>query len=838
MFTKKFEPVQTGPIRGTTAASRFHDMPMNFIPNHGQSKAPSLYYSREANSAIHFNRDEILFAFVKPAHHHSSPDPKTLFPESQNNSTKDLGLLLSLRFIEANPGVAILAEQEGTARVNFFSGQEPSKWFTGIPVYHQISYRNLWPGIDMQLKGKKGQIKYEFRVQPGADINLIRLSYAGADNVILDEKGNLQIQSCVGTMTDFAPFCYQVINGKKVEVAGEFFLDHTASSESVHGFCISEDYDPAYSLVIDPGLDYSTYLGGNQNDEGRSIAVDSSGYAYVSGATFSGDFPTTPGVFQLDNAGAYDAFITKMDTSGVSLIWSTYLGGSGVDMANALVLDSALNVIVGGMTTSPDFPVTAIPSSPLINTSPFLTKLNPAGDSLIWSLAYGGDGFDYIFSLALDSDEDVYIAGETTSTNLPVTPGAVQPIISGMNDGYLMKIDKDASTIVYCTYLGGSGMDSCQSLAVDSDKNTYVCGVTLSNDFPVTPGAYRTLFAGDTCGFISKLNSDATALIYSTYLGGSIHDESRSITTDSDNFAYVCGYSNSPDFPTTPGAYQETLQAFFDVTVTKLNQDGSDLVWSTFIGGSTGDDQGLAILLDNDGNVYVTGSTNSLDFPVSPDAYQISYGGNTDVFLIKLNADGSSLLYSTFLGGLNQDIAQGIAMDDLGNVYLTGVTFSENFPVTPGAFQEIMPGFMGFSDGFVTKFNFQVPMLPGGIYRLVRYVINTGDDFPDDAQQYDADFFLVPDDRKVIHGTVRFPDGTPVPAAVVKFFKMLNPADDPETTCDLESIGHAITDDCGQFLLGPLPADVNVIIKVFFLQNASAFGTPIPYIGTATPIDP
>ncbi len=839
MFTNKFEPVQEGSLCNTTIANGAKDIPMSFIPNKGQSKIPSLYYSRGANSAVHFNKDEIFFAFIKPSHQHASLQPQTWNSKTNSSSAaQDMGLVLSMRFIDANPGVSILAEQECGTRVNFFSGQDPSKWFTGIPVYQQINYRDLWPGINMTLIGRKGQIKYEFIAKPGADINNIRLSYNGADDIILDEKGNLQIHSCIGTITDYAPICYQTINGKQVELTGRFVLEKTSDNEYVYGFSISQEYDPSYSLVIDPGLDYSTYLGGTDNDQGRAIAVDSSGYAYISGATFSDNFPTTPGSFQPANAGAYDAFITKMDTSGSSLVWSTYLGGSGVDMANAMVLDTALNVIVGGMTTSTNFPVTVVPP-PLVNTSAFLTKINSTGDSLIWSLAFGGDGFDYLYSLALDSDEDIYAAGETSSTNLPVTPGAVQPTLGGMSDGYIIKINSAASAIVYWTYLGGSNVDACKSLAVDADKNAYLCGFTLSNDFPVTAGAYQSVIAGDTCGFVTKINVDATSLLYSTYLGGSIHDQSTSITIDSNRFAYICGYSNSPDFPTTPGVYQDVLQGYFDATVTKLNQNGSNLVWSTFIGGSTGDDQGLGILLDAYSNVYVAGSTNSLNFPVTPDAYQSFYAGNTDAFLSKLNSTGSSLLYSTFLGGLNQDIAQGMALDDQGNVYLTGITFSENFPVTAGAFQETMPGFMGFSDGFVTKFDFQPPPPPsGGVFRLVRYVINTTDDFPDDAQQFDADFFLVPDDRKIINGTVRFPDGTPAPAAVVKFFKMLNPTDDPETTCDLESIGHAITDDCGQFLLGPLPPDVNVIIKIFFLQNASAMGTPIPYIGTATPINP
>jgi hypothetical protein len=398
-------------------------------------------------------------------------------------------------------------------------------------------------------------------------------------------------------------------------------------------------YDKSLPLIIDPVLSYSTFLGGSNEDYAYGIAVDASGSAYVAGWTASTDFPTTSGGFQtVYGGGAYDTFVTK---------------------------------------------------------------LNPAGDTLVYLTYLGGSADDYGKGIAVDASGNAYVTGYTYSSNFPTTPGAFQTGYGGGGDAFVTKLNAAGSSFLYSTYLGGSNFDYATAIAVDAAGNAYVAGLSYG-DFPTTPGAFQPSYGGSDA-FVTKVNGDGSALVYSTYLGGSTYDDARGIAVDTDGSAYVTGNTNSIDFPITPDAFQTSFggpENATDAFVTKVNADGSALVYSTYLGGSNYDEaHGIAV--DTSGNAYVTGLTFSGNFPTTRGAFQTGYGGGGDAFVTKLKADGSALVYSTYLGGSNDDSALSIAVDATGNAYVSGYTTSSNFPTTPGAFQTSFGG--GPFDAFVAK---------------------------------------------------------------------------------------------------------------------------------------
>jgi hypothetical protein len=405
------------------------------------------------------------------------------------------------------------------------------------------------------------------------------------------------------------------------------------------------NYDKTQALIIDP-LVYSTYLGGSSysDDEGYAIAVDGSGNAYVTGYTDSPDYDVTPGAFQSTKAGNEDVFVTKLNASGSGLVYSTYIGGSNEDKG---------------------------------------------------------------YAIAVDGSGNAYVTGRTYSTNYDVTPGAFHTTYGGgYYDVFVTKLNASGSGLVYSTYIGGSSYDEGYGIAVDGSGNAYVTGRTTSINYDITAGAFQT--AGGGLGylsdvFVTKLNASGSGLVYSTYIGGGSNDYGYGIAVDGSGNAYVTGYTESTNYDVTPGAFQTTYGGGSDdVFVTQLNASGSGLVYSTYIGGSS-TDYGFGIAVDGTGNAYVTGSTWSTDYDVTAGAFQTTFGGAVDVFVTKLNASGSGLVYSTYIGGSSYDYCQGIALDGSGNAYVTGETSSTDNDVTPGAFQTIHGG--GNYDVFVTKLN-------------------------------------------------------------------------------------------------------------------------------------
>lgn len=480
-------------------------------------------------------------------------------------------------------------------------------------------------------------------------------------------------------------------------------------------------YDRTLPLIIDPVLSYSTYLGGNDMDYANAIAVDASGNAYVTGYTASTNFPlvdpeqSSPGGGTcsdgVDAIACFDAFVTKLNPTGTALVYSTYLGGSNEDYGTSIALDASGDAYVTGYTNSTDFPVQhPLQSKNAGGYDAFVAELSADGASLIYSTYWGGSSDDIGTGVAVDASGNAYLSGYTASPNFPVTSGALRATYGGGNhNGFVVKFNSGGAKLGYSTFLGGSADDYAYGVAVDSAGDAYVTGATNSTNFP-TVNAFQPVYAGGLCAvapntfpcydaFVAKLNPAGSALIFSTYLGGTGSDYGYAIALDGSSNAYVTGYTTSTNLPTTAGAFDRVFGGSYDAFVAKLNGAGSTLAYSTYLGGS-GTQIGYGVAVDSSGRAFVTGYNYGGYFPTAL-PLQAQNAGFYDAFVSALNATGSLLVFSTYLGGSSDDFGRGISLDPSGNAYVTGATFSLDFPTTSGSYQPAYEG--GPYDAFVTK---------------------------------------------------------------------------------------------------------------------------------------
>jgi len=676
-----------------------------FVENQGQIDSEVSYYANTFYGTSYVTQDGITHQII-------GEDNKTLVVKEQFLDKQGNPITFQAQ-----------GEEPSATVVSYFTGNNPDNWQTNLPTYNFINLGELYPGITVKLRATGSNIEKLFFVNPGANPNDIQIRILGADGLTIDEEGNLVINSDgFPDVSMSQPIAFQENNNIEVQYQVK---------ENTYGFTIG-NYDHNKQLTIDPTLQYSTYLGGYNTDNGNDIAVDGDGNAYITGSTNSLDFPTTPGAYQTSHAGSYynDAFVTKLNPAGTGLVYSTYLGGSmgydGNDYGLSIAVDSNGNAYITGQTYSTDFPTTpgAYQTSLASYYDGFVTKLNPTGTGLVYSTYLGGTGNDYGYSIAVDGSGNAYITGSTNSVNFPTTSGAYQTSRSGYNnDAFVSKLNPTGTGLVYSTYLGGTNYDYGYGVAVDGAGNAYIAGYTYSTDFPTTTGAYQTSHAGSCDVFVSKLNPTGNALIYSTYLGGYYWDYGYGVVVDGDGNAYITGSTCSMDFPTTLGAYQTSLAGNTDVFVSKLNPTGNALVYSTYLGGYNYD-EGRAIVVDGDGNAYITGFTGATDFPTTLGAYQTSRAGDYDAFVTKLNPTGNALAYSTYLGGASDDYGRGIAVDGDDNAYITGFTYSTDFPTTTGAYQTNNEGNY---DAFVAKLSTVNPMANVTVTKTGNGPLNVGD---------------------------------------------------------------------------------------------------------------
>jgi len=613
---------------------------------------------------------------------------------------------LTLKLVGANPEVRPRGVNELPGKANYFIGNDPNKWQTDIPTFSKIKCANVYNGIDLVYYGNRRQWEYDFIIAPGADYRTIALNFDGVDKLTLDESGSLVLNTPAGEIRHRKPLAYQNSGGARREISARYVLRQSDAGSVSQDSAIRnqnvaflvDEYDRSLPLVIDPVVIYSTYLGGTGDDFPGDAVVDSEGNLYVAGSTTSTNFPTK-GAFQTsNNGGAFDdVFVTKFNKAGTEVIYSTYLGGSADDIAGGIDVDAS------GM---------------------------------------------------------AYITGFTRSTNFPTASPLQASFAGGSGDVFIAKLNRSGSALVYSTYLGGNGngADSANGIAVDASGNVYIAGQAFEN-FPLANPLQAVSTGFDA--FIAKVNSEGSALIYSTYLGGNGADSADDIAIDSEGNAYVAGRTNSTNFPIA-NAVQPVFGGgpALDCFVTKVNNSGTSFIYSTYLGGGSFDtprtiavdsagnaylggntastnfptanplqstlrglgdgfvskfnatgslvystylggtttDQVTDMDVEADGNAYVVGNTNSIDFPTI-DATQGTLAGGRDAFVVKLPPNGAVLLFSSYLGGTADDFSESVTIDNRGGVYVVGETASTDFKLL-NAFQPVFGG--GF-DGFITK---------------------------------------------------------------------------------------------------------------------------------------
>jgi Beta-propeller repeat len=695
-------------------------LPMRFEANQGQTDANVKFLARGRGYRLFLTGNGALVALEKPLAISSSATP---------SADRAVSTSLRMGLSGANANATVVGVDKLAGQSNYFVGNDPKQWRTQVPEYASVRYEQIYPGIDLIYHGNQSQLEYDFVVVPGADVSAITMEVTALQPNVernetpgevparIDSEGNLVLDAEDGRVILHKPVVYQTSSGKRM---GRTYVDgrYVARGGGQIGFEVGA-YDARKALIIDPILSYSTYLGGSQDDLGNAITVDSSGSVYVTGGTTSADFPVTSGVLQTKYGGADggyqsvngDIFVTKLSPDGSSLVWSTYIGGSGDDNAYGIVVDGTGVYLTGG-TNSSDYPVTSGAYKPSSGglTDVLVTKFDPTGSTLLYSTHIGvaGEGIRG-FGIAIDGGGNAYVAGNA-GPGFPTTAGAFQTASIAFTSGFVMKLNPTGTAADYSTFLSGGNsgdVDYAESVAVDKSGNAYVTGYAGSSTFPVTSGAFQSSNAGAHDAFFTVLNATGTALLYSTYLGGTGNDEGFRIAADGSGMAYIAGVTASSNFPTTSGAFQTVFGGgSTDAFIAKLDptKSGSaSLVYSTYLGGS-GDDNLIAfpwgiLAVDNLGNAHVTGGTTSTNFPtVHP--VQANSGGGYDAYVAKLNPTGSALIYSTYLGGSGDDIGRGIAVDSNGNAYVTGQTSSSNFSVTTNAYQKV---FGGLSDAFITK---------------------------------------------------------------------------------------------------------------------------------------
>ncbi len=681
-------------------SSVYGQLPLNFVANRGQTDPRAAFVAHGKGYTLFLSPTETVFVAQAPPRPAVSAGLRALSARSAREVPRAEVIRTSvvrMQLLGADPS-SVMTGHEQTSTVNYLFGDDRSKWLTGVPAYARVRAQGIYPGVDLVFYGNRRQFEYDFVVHPGTDPQSIRLGFEGlADDkggaVRIDARGDLVLRTAHGDLRLHRPIAYQEIEGTRRLIEARYVvrtaIEHSSAARPAIGIDVV-GYDAGRPLVIDPVLDYSTYLGGSGNDAGMAIAVDAAGQAYVTGLTESPDFPVA-GV--APSGGTRKVFVAKLNATGSALLYATYLGGNGNDTATGIAVDATGNAYVTGLTESTDFPTVRGYQSNQGGTDAFVTKLDPSGATPLYSTYLGGSGVDVGLGIAVDGGQ-IYVTGYMESSDFPRRNAFQKP--GGGADAFVTKLNPDLSgsaSVVYSTPLGGTDRDEGHAIAVDSQGHAYVAGFTDSAKYP-TQNAYKKNQPGRDA-FVTKLAPAGNALVFSTYLGGSGTDVGLGIAVDAAGMVYVTGYTDSSDFPKkTP--YQSAAGGGTDAFATKFDAAGG-LASSTYLGGSGGD-AGLGIAVSANNDVHVTGHTDSTNFPTL-NSQQGDQGGR-DAFVVKLQlGSGSALVYSTYVGGGGSDEAYGIALDAEGNAYITGVTQSADFP-TAGAFATTLGG---SQDAFVAK---------------------------------------------------------------------------------------------------------------------------------------
>lgn len=695
----------------TNSQVNFGHLPLSFEVNRGQAAGQVKFLSRGHGYTTFLTAGGMVLNLRASRVESGSKTGNSYGANSQQSANASL----QFRLIGANNNPQVVGEDPLPGRVNYFMGKDPSKWYRNLPTYAKVRYKNVYPGIDLIYYGNHQQLEYDFAVSAGADPSKIQFEMKGANQISLDERGDLVVAVNGGKLHFQSPVVYQESNGKRVPVSGAYAM----KDPSHIGFQVA-GFDSSKPLVIDPVLEYSTYLGGGGQDYPLGIAIDNSGNVYVAGYTDSGDFPLAS--LGSLSTNTYHVFVAKLDSTGSNLIYADYFGGNSYDFGLGLVVDSANEVYVTGATQSSNFPVVnAYQSQQPGPYTGFLTRVSADGSAILYSTYLGGNNYDQPSAIAIDGSGEVVVAGYTQSLNFPVTNAYQQTAQANQGGnygtyGFVTKFSADDSSIVYSTYFAGntnveqsgdwgSPYNVVTAVAADANGNAYVAGMTDTYNFPVTSGSFlptNTTQQNATVGFVSKLNS-AGGLDYSTYFYPSSGNpvSIAAIAVDDSGSTYITGSAYSDGtFPVTstsicdPGTYGAACGYAF---VSKFNETASALTYSTFLGPNNYATP-QAIALDTNNDAYVLASSSSSSF-AEVDGIE-AYDNYDDVLLVEINPAGTAQISATFIGGSAYDEPAGIAVDSDGNMYIAGSTDSDDLPTTEGAFQTVTGG---NTDAFIAK---------------------------------------------------------------------------------------------------------------------------------------
>jgi len=662
-----------------------------FVENRGQlnNGKDVEFYVQSKGFRAYFERETITYQFIY----------------SEGNESKSYSL--KQHFIDSSAEeISGMGKRE--AVFNYFSGNDPERWHSNVPTYTGILYEEVYPNTDLEFIGSGDSIKYNFLVEDNPEI--ISFAYEGQSGLEIDKNGDLLIKTPIGTLREKSPYAYQIINGEKVEVGCKYIIENGIVSFAV------EEYNQDYPLVIDPLIEWSTYLGGSNWDVGYGIAVEN-GFVYVTGDTRASDFPTTAGAFDRNYDDALDIFVTKLNSDCSSIVYSTYINStlSRDDHSESIDVENGCAYITGwtysdyGLNNG--FPTTSGAFRTVHRgrgSDAFITKLSQDGSSLEYSTFIGGldggdNGADYAYDIKV-SNGMAYITGWTYCSDFPRTHLCYSGAnFSGGIDSFISVINPQGngeSDLVYSTLIGESSM----SWSIDVQNGIiYIGGYTSSNQFPTTSGAYDRTHNGHNDIFIFKLTpagNQKNDLLYSTYIGGDGSDPAYDLSVDN-GIVYITGGTYSTNFPTSANAYDSTLNGSWDSFVVALNPQGngaSDLIYSTYLGGGN-NEIGYGIR-SVDNSIIVSGYTMSPNFPLTPDALDNTLDGTDDIFLTKISSDGT-ISYSSMVGGSSPEGSLDMATEN-NYVYLVGSVTSNNFPVTNGAYDT---SYNGGTDAFILKTN-------------------------------------------------------------------------------------------------------------------------------------
>jgi hypothetical protein len=670
------------------ALASYAHLPLSFEANEGQTDKRVRFLSRGNAYTLFLTSREMVLTLggiASPGRSNVPSSREKTVPGPGTVTIKNLGKragqssILRIMLSGANRRPAIEGADVLPGKSNYFIGNDRRKWRTNVPSFAKVKYHDIYPGVDLVYYGNQGQLEHDFVVSPGADPGVIRLRVKGTRRIAVDRQGDLSLGVPGGDVRLQRPIVYQDIDGTRQTISAQY---QVIDGNQV-AFQISS-YDIGRPLVIDPVLVYATYLGGTSTDftTAGDLHVDSAGNAYLCGLTYSANFPTTSGANQTSLRGGYDAFVTKLNPSGSALVYSTFLGGSGLQGCQGSNIDSSGNAYVAISTNSTDFPTT---SGAFQTTYPgsgpsrwIVAKLDPTGSTLLYSTYLGGTCCENgPFGIAVDGSGNAYVGGYTQAADFPTTPGAYLTTYPGAPGGVLVKLNATGSGLLYSTFIGGANI---YGVAVDDSGNAYITG-SANASLTTTAGAPQTTYGGgNDDGYLAKLNPTGSALLYSTYVGGSGDDFLQGIAIDGAGNAYATGFTTSSNFPVTAGAYQTVYAGNTDVAVVKLNPTGTALVYSTYVGGP-GDDVGGKIAIDSSGNADVLLNAYTGSFPTTANALQGTFPGGRGAAVVQLSPDGSSLLYSSYVGGNGDNRLGGIAVNAHNDIYFAIDTDAVDAPI-------------------------------------------------------------------------------------------------------------------------------------------------------------